>query len=299
MIQMKQVTKKFDEIQVLDQVNISIKKGSIYGLLGSNGAGKTTLLKVLAGIIKQDNGHVQIEQTKVFENMDLKERLVFIPDQIYFFSQYTTKQMAKFYEDMYPNWDQARFEHMEQLLNLNLKAKIHKFSKGMQRQVAFWLALCAKPDYLMLDEPFDGLDPVIRRKIKSWIIQDVAERDMTVLISSHNLQEIEDICDAIGVLHHGNLLLENNLDDLKMDIHKVQFALKQEEAESLIAQLHVIEHEQRGSVHICIVKGKASEIEDTINVAHPVLFDMLPLTLEEIFIYEMEEAGYAIENILL
>ncbi|GAB2543568.1 ABC transporter ATP-binding protein [Gracilibacillus alcaliphilus] len=299
MIQIEQVRKKFEKSLVLENVNLTVKKGSIYGLLGSNGAGKTTLLKAIAGIIKQDQGRVQIDGMPVFENSLLKERIVFIPDQLYFFSQSTTKQMASFYANMYPDWDQQRFEHIQQLLDLNPRAKIHKFSKGMQRQVAFWLALCAKPDYFILDEPFDGLDPVIRRKIKSWIIQDVAERDMTVLVSSHNLQEVEDICDAIGVIHRGKLLIENSLDDLKSDTHKVQFAFKQEVDDSLFTKLEIVEKEQRGSVYICVVRGSASEIEETIAAYHPVIFDLLPLTLEEIFIYEMEEAGYAIENILL
>ncbi|SHM90077.1 ABC transporter ATP-binding protein [Gracilibacillus kekensis] len=299
MIQVQNVKKKFEKDIVLADVSLKIEKGSIYGLLGSNGAGKTTLLKTIAGIIKQNNGAVEIERKPVFENIVLKERLIFIPDALFFFSHYTVNQMASFYENLYPNWNQERFVQMQKLLKLDVTQKIQRFSKGMQRQVAFWLALCAMPDYLILDEPFDGLDPVIRRKIKSWIIQDVAEREMTVLVSSHNLEEVEDICDAVGILHRGELLVEKDLDDLKADIHKVQIAFKNDVDDSLFEGLDILYQEKRGSVFVCIVRGEYQQVESHINKYEPVVFDMLPLTLEEIFIYEMEGVGYAIENILL
>ncbi|MGP4040502.1 ABC transporter ATP-binding protein [Gracilibacillus sp. D59] len=299
MIQVQNVVKKLEKDLVLDNISLKINKGSIYGLLGSNGAGKTTLLKTIAGIMKQNEGAVELERKPVFENVELKERLVFIPDALFFFSHYTVKQMANFFMDIYPNWNQKRFEQMQQLLDLDADRKIHRFSKGMQRQVAFWLALCAMPDYLILDEPFDGLDPVIRRKIKSWIIQDVADRDMTVIVSSHNLKEVEDICDAIGILHRGKLLLEKDLDELKSDIHKVQFAFKEEFDQALLGELDILHQEKRGSVYICIIRGDSQRVEQIIEQCNPVVFDILPLTLEEIFIYEMEGVGYAIENILL
>ncbi|SER98741.1 ABC-2 type transport system ATP-binding protein [Gracilibacillus ureilyticus] len=299
MILMQNVNKKFEKDPILNNVSLNVNKGSIYGLLGSNGAGKTTLLKTMAGIIKQKSGTVEIEQKPVFENYSIKERLIFIPDVLFFFSQYTTRQMANFYKNMYPNWNNDRFTQMQLLLDLDPDKKIHRFSKGMQRQVAFWLALCAMPDYLILDEPFDGLDPVIRKKIKSWVIQDVADREMTVVVSSHNLSEVEDICDAVGIIHRGELLLEKELDDLKSDIHKVQLAFKQEVSEDIYQGLDVLHKEKRGSVHVCIIRDDYYEIEKQMEPYDPVVFDILPLTLEEIFIYEMEGAGYAIENILL
>ncbi|WP_163536629.1 ABC transporter ATP-binding protein [Gracilibacillus sp. YIM 98692] len=299
MIQISNIDKNFEKEPVLQQVSLTIQKGSIYGLLGSNGAGKTTLLKTIAGIIKQDDGTCQIENQQVFENTSLKERMIFLPDALYFFSHYTVAQMAYFYQDMYPHWNQERFVQMQKALDLQVDRKIHRFSKGMQRQVAFWLALCAMPDYLILDEPFDGLDPVIRKKIKSWIIQDVAEREMTVMISSHNLREVEDICDAIGIIHRGKLLLEKDLDDLKSDIHKVQLAFKSPVEDSIFKGLNILHQEKRGSVYVCIIKGHIETIEQTLQPYNPVVFDILPLTLEEIFIYEMEGVGYAIENILL
>ncbi len=299
MIQIQNVNKRYRKEMVLNDVSLMINKGSIYGLLGSNGAGKTTLLKTIAGIFKQNSGAIEIERKAIFENISLKERLIFIPDTLFFYSHYTVEQMASFYENIYPKWNKERFNQMQKLLDLNPNKKIHRFSKGMQRQVAFWLALCAMPDYLILDEPFDGLDPVIRKKIKSWMIQDVAERQMTVMVSSHNLKEVEDICDAVGILHRGKLLLEKDLDDLKSDIHKVQLAFKQDVSEELFQDLQLLHHEKRGSVHICIVRGEYEGIEAKVSTYDPVVFDILPLTLEEIFIYEMEGAGYAIENILL
>lgn len=299
MIKIQNVTKRFERDVVLNNVDMTIRKGSIYGLLGSNGAGKTTLLKIMAGIIQQDNGDMLIEDQKVYENITLKERMVFIPDALYFFSQYTVKQMASFYRNFYSSWNESRFQQMKQLLDLDVNGKIHRFSKGMQRQVAFWLALCAMPDYLILDEPFDGLDPVIRKKIKTWMIQDVADREMTVVISSHNLREVEDICDAIGILHRGKLMLEKDLDDLKTDIHKVQLAFRDEEPEEIFKDFDVMHTEKRGSVCLYIIKGDYEAIEQEVEFYQPVVFDILPLTLEEIFVYEMEGAGYAIENILL
>ncbi|MFC4387219.1 ABC transporter ATP-binding protein [Gracilibacillus marinus] len=299
MIQVQNLNKKFDKEKILNDLSLRINKGSIYGLLGSNGAGKTTLLKTIAGIMKQNSGAVEIERKPVFENIALKERIVYIPDSLFFFSHYTPNQMANFYQDMYPKWNQERFQQLQKMLDLDPNKKVQQFSKGMQRQVAFWLALCAMPDYLILDEPFDGLDAVIRRKIKSWVIQEVADREMTVLVSSHNLLEIEDICDAVGIIHRGELLLEKDLDDLKSDVHKLQFAFKHDVALEQFPELSILHSEKRGSVFICIVRGNEQEIQSYMEQFNPVVFDILPLTLEEIFIYEMEGVGYAIENVLL
>ncbi|MBM7540378.1 ABC transporter ATP-binding protein [Amphibacillus cookii] len=299
MIHVQEIGKAFGKKQVLKGVNLTVNKGSIYGLLGSNGAGKTTLLKVLSGIFKQDKGSISIDQAPVFEHVLTKQRLIFIPDQPYFFSHYTVKQMAEFYAEIYPEWNQQRFLHLQQILNLDINAKVHQFSKGMQRQVSFWLALSTMPDYLILDEPFDGLDAVVRKKIKNLIINDVAERAMTVIVSSHNLREVEDICDHIGILHHGQFILEKDLDDLKSDIHKIQVAFKHDIPEPLFDAFTVLHREERGSVHLIIVKGNQDQVDQVIEQANPLVYDRLPLTLEEIFVYEMEGVGYAIENILV
>lgn len=299
MIEMKNVSKAFDRFKAIENIHMSVKKGSIYGLIGSNGAGKTTLLKLLAGIYQQDKGSILIDGEPIFENISLKETIYYIPDQPYFLTQYTTKQMARFYRSIYPMWSEERFQTLSASFELDINKKIHTFSKGWQRQVAFILALSVQPDLLILDEPMDGLDPVVRKKIKNLLIQDVADREMTILISSHNLREIEDICDHIGIIHKGTILLEKELDELKSDIHKIQVAYKNEIPKELSQNMNILHSEKRGSVSLFIVRGKAEEMEEKIRQTNPVLFDLLPLTLEEIFIYEMGDQGYAIENIMV
>ncbi|WP_284036861.1 ABC transporter ATP-binding protein [Neobacillus sp. 114] len=299
MIEFKNVTKKFDRYTAIENVNLTIQTGSIYGLIGSNGAGKTTIIKLLAGIYRQDQGEVTIDGQPVFENVQLKEKLVFIPDHPYVFPQYTTRQMARFYRNCYPSWDEERFKNLAQAFEVDVNKKIQSFSKGWQRQIAFIMALAAKPDILILDEPMDGLDPVVRKKVKNLLIQDVAEREMTILVSSHNLREIEDICDHIGILHKGTLLIEKELDDLKSNVHKVQVAYKNGLPDRLLDKLKPLHAEKRGSVHLLIVRGEEATIAKQIIETHPVIFDLLPLTLEEIFIYEMGDIGYAIKNVVV
>jgi len=299
MIEMKNVSKKFGRLPAVENVNLTIEKGSIYGLIGSNGAGKTTLIKLLAGIYRQDQGQIMVEDVPVYENISLKEKLFFIPDHPYFFSQYTASQMARFYKSCYPGWSEERFEKLSELFEVDLKKKIHSFSKGWQRQIAFILALSANPDILILDEPLDGLDPVVRKKVKNLLIHDVAERGMTILISSHNLREIEDICDHIGIIHKGTILIEKELDELKEGIHKVQVAYRDGIPKHLVKHLKPLHTEKRGSVLLLIVRGEEDAIAKQIRETHPVIFDLLPLTLEEIFIYEMGEIGYAIKDVIV
>jgi ABC-2 type transport system ATP-binding protein len=298
MIEITEVSKGFGQYKAVNNVNLSIQKGSIYGLIGSNGAGKTTLIKLLAGIYLQDQGSVVIDREPVYENSSVKEKIFYLPDQPYFLPQYTTRQMANFYRAIYPHWNEERFLHLVRWFDLDMKKKIHTFSKGWQRQAAFILALSAEPYFLILDEPMDGLDPVVRKKVKNLLIQDVAEREMTILISSHNLREIEDICDTIGILHQGKLIMQKELDELKSDVHKVQVAYRGEVPKKLDNQMNVLHTEKRGSVLLCIVRGKEEEITNKFRETNPVLFDLLPLTLEEIFIYEMGDIGYAVKNIV-
>ncbi|WP_079477263.1 ABC transporter ATP-binding protein [Halobacillus salinus] len=298
MIEVQNVTKSFEKESVLNNVSFTVKRGSIYGLLGSNGAGKTTLLRTIAGILKQQSGEVKVLEQSVFENEDVKQKLVFMPDSLYFLPQYSARQMASYYQEIFDSWSEDRFQKLKAVFQLDENKKISKFSKGMQRQVAFWLSLSVMPEVLVLDEPFDGLDAVMRQKIRNLLIQDVADREMTILISSHNLREVEDICDHVGILHKGEVLLERELDDLKSDVHKVQVAFKEDNMEILQEQLDVLHHTRRGSVQLYIVRGAESQVKETIQALQPVVFDLLPLTLEEIFIYELGGAGYAIENIL-
>jgi ABC-2 type transport system ATP-binding protein len=300
MIQVHSISKKYNKHLAVNDLSLTVKKGSIYGLLGSNGAGKTSLLKMIAGINRQDSGTIKINNLSVYENAAIKERVVFIPDVLYFYPQATVAQMAAQYKDYYPNWNQQRFELLKPAFNIELNRKVHRLSKGMKRQVAFWLALSAMPDVLILDEPIDGLDPVMRQKIKNLLFQDVAEREMTVLISSHNLREIEDLCDHVGIMHQGKIIIEKEIDDLKSDTHKVQLALADPtHEEHLLNQLNILHYEKRGSVSLLIVRGSEDKISKVVHSTEVLLYDLLPLTLEEIFIYEMEDVGYAIEKILL
>lgn len=298
MIEVKNVSKAFEDLEALSNVNITVKKGSIYGLLGSNGAGKTTLLKTLAGVYRQDLGTVHINEEEVYENIHIKSKVQFIADALYFFSQYTIKDMANYYRSIYSTWNEERYEKLKLVFNIDVNKKIQRLSKGMQRQVAFWLSLSVMPEVLILDEPLDGLDPVMRQKVKNLIIQDVAEREMTVIISSHNLRELEDLCDYIGILHKGSVILEKDLDDLKSDIHKIQVAFKENVKEQVLPNNQVLYEEERGSVKLLIVRGNKESVVKQLSKYEPVILDILPLTLEEIFVYEMGDVGYEIKNII-
>ncbi|MBP8820464.1 MAG: ABC transporter ATP-binding protein [Syntrophomonadaceae bacterium] len=298
MIEVERVSKQFENLEALQDVSLAVHKGSIYGLVGSNGAGKTTMLKLLAGIYKPDSGNLRIDSQPVFENEAIKMRCVFIPDNLYFFLNYTIQDMADFYANIYPQWNNQRYQKLANVFNIEINRRIRTLSKGMQRQVALWLGLALMPDVMILDEPLDGLDPVMRQKVKNLIIQDVAEREMTVIISSHNLRELEDICDYIGILHQGKMLIQKDFDDLRADVHKIQVAFSGEIPPALLEQTQTLYHEQRGSVLILIVRGVYSEIISHMQSFNPAVLDILPLTLEEIFIYEMGDNGYEIKNIL-
>lgn len=298
MIQLHEVSKQFEGRESVYNVSLTINQGSVYGLLGSNGAGKTTLLKILSGIYKPGKGEAYIDGEPVFENAAAKQKLFFLADTPGFLPQYNIEQMAAFYRRLFDSWDEERFNELGLILGIDPKVKLHKFSKGVQRQAAFWLALSCRPRVMILDEPMDGLDPVVRKKIKSILMEEVALREMTILISSHNLEEIEDLCDHVGILHNGRLLVEMELDELKSEFHKIQVAFKNQPPKELFDRLNVLQKEQRGSVISCIIKGEETAIEDVVNDFQPVLFDLLPLTLEEIFIHEMGDAGYAVKQIL-
>ncbi len=299
MIQIQQVYKRFDDLEAVNNFSLRIEKGSIYGLLGSNGAGKTTLLKLIAGIYKPDSGNILIDGQPVFENVHIKQRTMFVADALYFFPNATITQMANFYKSIYTSWNDERFQKLQSAFPLNLHKRLSRMSKGMQRQAAFLLVLSAMPDVLILDEPLDGLDAVMRQKVRNLLVQDVAEREMTVLISSHNLREVEDLCDHISIMHDGKILIEKDLDDLKSDIHKIQVAWRGDIPAEFINEHAILYKEERGSVFLYIIRGDQQQLVQQIEHYHPLVFDILPLTLEEIFIYEMGDIGYAIENIMV
>lgn len=299
MIEVRELSKNFDDFPALKTLTLHVGKGSIYGLIGVNGSGKTTLLKHLTGILQPDGGDVRIDGEALFENQDIKQKVAFIPDELYFFGNYNIRSMARFYSRVYKNWNAERFEAMLRDFALPENKRVGKFSKGMQKQAAFILAMSSMPEYLILDEPIDGLDPLVRRKVWHYIVEDVAERQMTVLVSSHNLREMEDICDSIGIMSKGSVALERELDDLKSDVHKIQTALPEgTDTVALEAQLHVLTHEKRGSIDLYICRDSREKIEDVFGAAKPGVLDILPLTLEEIFIYEMGGENDEIREIL-
>lgn len=298
MIEVRSLSKSFGDMEVLKDLDLNIHKGSIYGLVGSNGAGKTTLLKLLAGIYREDKGNISIAGQPVYENTRIKEKMVFIPDELYYFHHYSIREMADFFKQVYPSWDEIRFKELFDVFGIDIKRRVSKLSKGMKRQVSFWLALSVKPELLILDEPLDGLDPMIRSKVKKLLLADVAEREMSVLISSHNLRELEDMCDYMGILHDGKIIIESELDTIKKGINKVQVAFSGEAPDELLKAENILYQEKRGSVYLLVMRGEDQEIRKQAQKYQPLLVDVLPLTFEEIFVYEMGGVGYDIHNIL-
>lgn len=299
------VTKSFDKMKALDDLCLHVKKGSVYGLVGPNGAGKTTFIKTLMGIFKADSGEITLEGEKIYENENSKKRIIYVCDDLFFFPTYTIKQTAQMYADIYPQWSQELFEKLHEIYKIDLNRKVIRLSKGMQKQVALWLGISAQPDVMILDEPIDGLDPVMRRNTWKLILNEVSEREMTVLISSHNLRELEDVCDHVGIMFGGKVVIEKSLDDVKGNIHKIQLAFSREDeraAEKLAAlteKLEILHKSSIGSVTNYIVKGDSEAIKSAVTVFSPAVFDMIPLTLEEVFIYELGGMGYEFENILI
>lgn len=299
MIKVTDLTKTFDSFKALDSINLSVEKGSVYGLVGPNGAGKTTLIKHLSGVYTPDVGEVYISGEKVFENPIIKSKTIYIGDDLYFFPSYSIEDGAKFYKDIYPTWSDERFENLKSIFKIDTKRKIRRLSKGMQKQVAFWLGICTCPELMILDEPVDGLDPVMRRNVWRVIMQDVAEYETTVLISSHNLRELEDVCDHVGIMHRGKIVLEKSLDDLKGNIHKLQLAFEGDFPEEITKEIEILHRQTSGRVHMLITKGDMGKINETVARYNPILSDAIPLTLEEVFIYELGGMGYDFENIII
>ncbi len=300
MIQVNNLIKNFDGFRALDGVNMQVQKGNIYGLVGPNGAGKSTLIRHLTGVYRQDEGEVLIDGQEVFENRAVKSRIGFIPDEVFYFMQANTLEMMRYYKGIYPSFDEKQFYRMQEFFpGVDVKRGIRRLSKGTQKQVAFWLSICCQPDVMILDEPVDGLDPVMRRQIWSLLIAAVEERGMTVLVSSHNLRELEDVCDHVGILNKGKIMIERSLSELQGNICKIQVAC-QNGMPKLPEQFQVLHMANTGRVYTMIVKGdpKAAaqvltEDKDNLNIV-----DILPLTLEEIFIYEMGGADYEVKDIL-
>lgn len=299
MIKAKGIVKSFDVFYALNDFNMTVEKGSVYGLIGPNGAGKTTIINHLMGILHQDSGTIKIGGEDVWENTSLKQKVLCINDDWYFFPSFSVREMAKFYESIYTNFNRSRYDKLGEILKIDEKRQIRRLSKGMKKQVAFRLVLSCMPEVLILDEPLDGLDPVMRKQIMNIIIADVADRQMTVLVSSHNLRELEDLCDYVGIIHNGRMVIEKPLDDLKGDIQKLQLVFEGDFPEDLHRDADILHLSKIGSVYTIIVKGNGDEVRKTVQKYKPVVFDKVSLTLEEVFIYELGGLGYEIGNIIV
>ena len=293
MLDMCHVTKSFGSFKALDDLSMHVPRGTVYGLVGPNGAGKSTAIRHLTGVYRPDKGEITMDGQPVYENAALKERIGYIPDDIFYFPSATLEEMRRFYRKVYPKFDNKLFEELYDVFKLPKKGQIRRFSKGMQKQAAFHLTICTRPDVLILDEPVDGLDPVMRRQVWSLILSDVAQRETTVLISSHNLRELEDICDHVGIMDHGKMLLERSLADMQGTTLKLQMV------GDVPPGLEILHESQTGRLKTLVIRGSAEEAEAKIRASNPVYYDILPLSLEEIFIYELGGVDYEVKNIIL
>ena len=293
MLELKNLTKTFGNFKALDDLTLTVPQGAVYGLVGPNGAGKSTAIRHMTGIYRPDSGTVTLEGLPIYENPAVKTTIGYIPDEVFFFPSASLEEMRKFYKSMYPKFDDGLFQRLYDVFGLPKRTPIRRFSKGMQKQAAFHLTLCARPEVLILDEPVDGLDPVMRRQVMSLILSDVAEYGTTVLISSHNLRELEDVCDHVGIMDHGKMLLEKSLADMQGSTVKLQLVGE------IPAGLEVLHESASGRLKTLIVRGTAMDVSRTVAAAQPAYFDVLPLSLEEIFIYELGGVNYAVKDILL
>ncbi len=299
MIEVKNVVKTFDGFRALDDLSMGVQEGAIYGLVGPNGAGKSTIIRHLTGIYRPDSGQVLVDGEEVYENPGRKARLAAIPDDWYYFPSASVLDMMRFYRGFYPSFDRDRYEKFKMVFSIPEKSLIRRLSKGMQKQVAFWLTMCCRPKYLILDEPVDGLDPVMRRQVWSLMMADVAEYGTTVLVSSHNLRELEDVCDHVGILSRGRLLLERSLSDLQENIVKLQAVWQTPEPPALPGEMEVLHTSHVGRVYTYIVRGSAHAVQQRLAPLQPLMLEALPLSLEEIFIYELGGEHYAVKEIVL
>ena len=293
MLKISQVTKTFGDFKALDDLTMTVPKGAVYGLVGPNGAGKSTAIRCLLGVYRPDSGSITLDGETIYENPAVKTAICSIPDDIFYFPSATLEDMRKFYRGIYPKFDDELFQRLYEVFNLPPNSPLRRFSKGMQKQAAFHLSICTRPDLLVLDEPVDGLDPVMRRQVWSLLLSDVAQHGTTVLISSHNLRELEDICDHVGIMDHGKMLLERSLADMQGSTHKLQIVGEPPET------LEILHESVSGRLKTLIVRGDPEALTAQISAAGPAYFDLLPLSLEEIFIYELGGVNYEVKNIVL
>lgn len=298
MIKVTNLCKSYGDKKVLENLNCTIKTGSIYGLIGANGAGKSTLLRIIMNIFQKDSGEIEIDGQKLSDKEELKQKLVFVPDDLFFFKNYSLMDMIIFYSKMYKKFDTNYALELANKLKLDTKAKIQTFSKGMKRQSALICALSTNADYMFFDETFDGIDPVIRNFMKKVIVEQMQKKETTIIMTSHNLRELEDMCDNLGLLYKGGILFESEIDTLKTNMFKIQISLPNDFSEKDFQNLNVLSFKKNGSVATVILKGDKENYEKILNDMNPIILDFLPLTLEEIFIYEMEALGYEFNQIV-
>ena len=299
MIEIKNIRKQFGDVPAIHDMSADIREGAGFGLVGTNGAGKSTFLRIVSGILKPDNGEVLIDGAPVYENSAAKEKLFFISDDQYYFPNASAKVMMEYYAMIYQDFDKRKFKEYLEKFGLDMDRKINTFSKGMKRQVSVLLGICANTKYLLCDETFDGLDPVMRQAVKSMFVSEIMGRDFTPIIASHNLRELEDICDHVGLLHQGGILFSKDLEEMKCMIHKVQCVIPvTSDEEQLLKELDVLQCTRSGSLLTITSRGAKSEIMERVERRNPLFCEILPLTLEEIFISETEVAGYDIKNLI-
>lgn len=298
MIKIEGLSKSFDNNKVLDKLNCTIKDNCIYGLVGANGAGKSTLLRLIMGIYQADEGKVLINGESIANNEEIKQKIVFVPDDLFFFQNYTLLDTALYYKALYKNFDMDYLKKLANLLKLDLNKKVTNFSKGMKRQCILICSLATNADYMFFDETFDGLDPVIRHTMKKIIAKQMEEKNTTIIMTSHNLRELEDICDNLGLLYKGGIIFESDIDSLKTNMFKVQISLKGDFDKQKFKELDVLNYKKNGSVATIIINDKDRKSKKILEKMNPIILDYLPLSLEEVFIYEMEVLGYAFNEIL-
>ncbi len=300
MIELMDLEKQFDDVKAVNRVSLGIIDGAVFGLVGTNGAGKSTILRIISGVIKPDSGIVLVDKRPVYDNPDVKRDIFYISDEQYFLPGSTPGEMANFYEGIYPGFDKLRFHKLCGGFGLDVNRRINTFSKGMKKQVSVLLGICSGTKYLLCDETFDGLDPVVRQGVKSLIAGEMADRGLTPIIASHNLRELEDICDHIGLLHQGGVILSEDIEDMKLRMQKVQCVFQNEEDEKAATEgLEVLLHERRGRLSTYTIRGDREEVESAFKRGNPVFFEVLALSLEEIFISETEVVGYDIRKFVL
>jgi len=298
MIEIKNISKHYGNLKVLEHLNCTIQDGLIYGLVGANGSGKSTLLRIINGIYLPDEGEIKMDGENVLENEILKQNIVFVPDDLFFYPGYTIHDMAKFYAAVYQKFDMTYLEKLASILKLDTKKKISTFSKGMKRQCALILAIATNARYMFFDETFDGVDPVVRTVLKKILAKHMEEKKSTIVLTSHNLRELEDIADNLGLLYQGGILFEGEIDEIKTNMFKVQISLKEDFDEKTFKEIEIMNFKKVGSIATMIVKGEEKEIDKKLSKLKPIILDYLPLSLEEIFIYQMEVLGYEFNEII-